>query len=274
MDARGEDLMRKPREYVDVHMLLSGCEFGMIDMTLGTPTQEVRIRLTTCYDPIPSFIRWMEALLTDVMDCGFGIEEEGPEKYIFTRTQWDGRYLLTVSESDINNTKVYLKDTIHRRQLIGTIYRGLQAFGKSPEYVSDEWAHETLGERIRKLTSKDIPDVCEFLLRQDRATVDLFFHAVFPTLHSRTPSRQDENMKSLEAMLGFARIPGNPVVEESRRQLEEYRESAIVRPEGDREFILSFLDQQCSIHDGTPLDTLRSDVLEQYLASDRDDLPS
>jgi hypothetical protein len=266
--------MKKPREYVDLHMLLSGCELGWIHMTLGTPTQEVRICLSECFDPIPPFIRWMEALLTGVMHCGFYIDEEGTDKYIGARSRGQGCYDLRISDSDRQEKKVFLNDTIHRRQLIETVYRGLQVFGQSPEYVEDEWAFKTLAERIEKLTGKDPASICEFLLRYDRESVELFFHAVFPSLYYRTPSSQDQTMHSLEGMLEFARIPRNPIVEKSRRDLEDNPESAIMRPNDPKEFIMSFLDQQCSIHDGTPLDTLRSDALEQYLASDRDSLSS
>lgn len=262
--------MRKPREYVEMHMLLSDCEAGRIHMILGTPSCEVSIRMSDCFDPIPNFIRWMEALLTDVMHCGFGIEEEGPEKYFFATTQWNGRYQLTISESDSKDAKVYLKDTIHRRQLIETIYRGLQAFGQSPEYVEDEWAYKTVAECIGKLTGKCTPSICDFLLRHDREMQELFFHAVLPTQYFGQIPVQVEALDSLEAMLDFARIPGNPVVEESRKRLEELRASTIARPKSDREFVMSFLNLRCNGRDGTPLDTLRSDVIEHYLASDRD----
>jgi len=260
----------KPKPYEPVSMRLHGCDVGWIYMVLSTPTSKVNIRLSTCFDPIPNFICWMEALQTDVMHCGFGIEEEGPEKYFFARTHWNGRYQLTISEGDFEGAEEYLKVVVHRRQMIETIYRGFQDFGASPDYIPRMWGIQTLGECIAEQTGATLKGVVDFLEQLDDDSLYRFFHAVLPTMYCGIPE-EVKCLPGLPEMLAFALLPGNPLVAES---INHYAKGwkMTLPVERRREDIVECLNAQASPYDGTPLDTLRSEVLEQYLASDRDPL--
>lgn len=237
-------------------------------MTLAAGDFTVPIRLTTVYNPIPNFIHWMEALITDVMHCGFGIEEEGPDKYIFARTHWNGRYQLTISEGDFAEAEEYLKAVVHRRQLIETVYRGFQSFGKSPDYVPRQWGLQTLGERLADKTGTTVDGVVDFLENLDDGSLHKFLHVVLPGSFSGLPE-EVERMDSLKEMLSFALLPEN-LVDADALRVYPIGWKITRSIQGRRDEILNWLDLQESPYDGTPLDTLRSDALEQYLASDRD----
>ena len=251
-------------------MQLYDCEAGWIHMTLSTLTTSVSMRLSECFDPIPNFIYWMEALLTEVMCCGFVIDEEGTEKYFSARTRWKGRYLLTVTDGEFEGAEELLKAVVHRRQLIETIYRGFQHFGKSADYVAREWELKTLGERIALQTGTTLDQMADFLEKLDEDSLYRFFHAVLPATHSVMP-QEVERFSELKQLLAFAQLPNNSVVAESILNCPEAWK--LTRPvEFRRSEILEFLNVQASMFGGTPLDSLHSEVLERYLASDRDPL--
>jgi hypothetical protein len=181
-------------------------------MTIATPSCEVTMAFYEYAAPVPNFISWMEALLTDVMHCGFWIEGENHDKYVFARTRWNGRYNLTVSEGDFAGAEEYMKIVVHRRQLIEAVYREFQAFGKSPDYAAEQWALHTLGERLATQIGMSVEDIIDFLKNLDEDSIHKFFHAVLPSNYSGIPS-QVKIMRGLQEMVDFAlflKIPSLP----------------------------------------------------------------
>jgi len=258
----------KPIPYEVVSVRMHDCKAGSMHMTIATQSGEVTMAFYEYAAPIPNFISWMEALLTDVMHCGFWIEGENHDKYVFARTHWKGRYNLTVSEGDFAGAEEYMKVVVHRRQLIEAIYRGFQAFGKSPDYAAEQWALHTLGERLATQTGTSLEGVIDFLKNLNEDSLYRFFHAVLPTTYYGIPE-EVKCMPGLREMLAFALLPENPLVSESISHCAKGWKMTLP-VEHRRKDIVECLNAQASPYEGTPLDSLRSEVLEQYLASDQD----
>jgi hypothetical protein len=279
--------MRLRTCYIDSTSLV-----GSICMTLSVPGAAVNISLCDSADPVPNIIRWMEALITDVMECGFRIEEEGPEKYFTACNRWNGRLFLSISEA-YRDSIPYIDAVVHRRQLIETIYRGFQAFGKSADYIAGQWARETLGDFLCRQTGSNRDGVVAFLRGLDTRSRELFYLAVAYPSGGSEPPPELEHLHSLHEMLEFALQPDNPLVAESLIEVERNRREALqinadtlqsldglenshcVIKGTLAEWIenLQWLDSSDSPHWGIPLDILRSEALEAYLASDRDRIP-
>lgn len=250
-------------------MELGNCQSGWIGMTLTCGDQKVKISLTHAFDPIPDFIKWMEELISDKSVCEFLIEEEGPAKNIVALNPGGGAVYLIITEPNREPIE-YLRKTIGRRQLIETIYRGFQEFGKSPRYLPMDWELETLGQWLERQTGCSHSAILDFLETLDNRSVIRLLHALVPATHGASISDEVVEMKSLQEMLSYALIPDNPKVKESFADSPRYWIFTKVKDERRME-LAEFLDSQVSTFLGTSLRTLRSEELEAYLASDREE---
>src|SRR5438874_185411 len=67
-----------PEPVDKVSLQFNGCDAGWIHFTVTTGHQSAGVRASWVYDPFPDLVRWMHAILTDVQECSFTIEEERP----------------------------------------------------------------------------------------------------------------------------------------------------------------------------------------------------
>ena len=74
------------------------CRDGWLHMEVSTENQSVTIQMSEVFDPIPDLIKWMEAILTDVMECSFELDEEGTDKRFVSRRGWNER--ARISQAD------------------------------------------------------------------------------------------------------------------------------------------------------------------------------
>ncbi len=261
--------MKMNEKYDPVNIELLRCEAGWLDVQLQVGSQICNVNFSHCFDPIPDFIAWMEALTTDVMRCGFEIDEEGSGKDLDAVRGWYGRYFLTIKKSYADIPEVFISARVHRRQLIEAIYRGLQNFSRLEKYNPKEWAFESCGEFLAKLTGSNQEEILFFLLPLSKPELTCFFRTVLPS-HLSCFSEEVSKFNSLPRILEFALQPDNEIVKESAKKYPEGWSFAKMNEDNRKEELIESLQEQANSWEGTPLHTLRSEILETYLASDRD----
>lgn len=257
----------KPYELVNFELL--SCKSGDMETLLTVGDEQVTILFVSYCNPIPNFIAWMEALTTDVMRCGFEIDEEATDKDINAVLNWYGRYFLTIKESYSDKPQVFISTRIHRRQLIEAIYRGFQNFSRLEKYDPKEWAFESCGEQLAKMTGERLDDIRKFLMGLTYDQFEKFTEAVLPDNHCCF-AEEVEHMASLREILDFALMPNNISTDLSKYPAQNILRIQSVDEKHREEMVGYFLNAQVSSWDGTPLHTLHSEILETYLASDRD----
>ncbi|MCP3942422.1 MAG: hypothetical protein GY710_13170, partial [Desulfobacteraceae bacterium] len=101
--------------YEDVKVRFYGCKYGYIKFDLTVGSQAVTVRMTDCWDPVPDLFRWMEAILTNVMECSFFIDEEQTDKGFVAKRMGQERVLLIVNDRE---DKIFIESVVHRKQMV------------------------------------------------------------------------------------------------------------------------------------------------------------
>jgi len=252
----------------NISLRFRDCEAGWIHLTIAAGAQEVQVRASHVFDPFPDLIRWMEAMLTDIQACSFVIDEEGDEKELVARRQWDGKLLFTVRDP-VPEGEEFFRAVVLRRQLIASIYNTLHEFARSPGCRSHEWEIETLSERLGcLLPGSNERRGIEHLIRLGR---DELGKALFDAAPSYIVNFSDASDKGeeLRQFAEFALDPDNPQTVEGMvetpdawRIPEEYDSWS---PEKRSEFLLDVLRERVSPYGGCKLGELISPRIERYL---------
>jgi len=93
------------------------------------------VNIPMCPDPIPDLIKWLEAILTDVMEDSFIIEGEDPDWELKFVNQGNDQIMLLISPADCGEQHVQLRAIANKRQVIDAFYVGLKDFANSNCYT-------------------------------------------------------------------------------------------------------------------------------------------
>lgn len=249
-------------------MELRDCKYGWICMNLVCGHRRLRFEMSHVFDPVPCFMKWMEQLVSDQEVCEFKTNEEGPEKQFLGINLSNG--LIEFVVKDLNNKPTeFWRSTLRRRQLIETIYRGFQQYGKSPDYDPREWEIQTLGEWLEERTGRKQSEILDFLTALDNGTVALFCHAIAPSHYCYNINDDLMVMSSLEEILSYAITPDQEIVRKSQADSPTDWINDQAAPDR-RGALAEFMNTQVSSNCGTSLRILCSETLDAYLSSDRD----
>jgi hypothetical protein len=168
----------KIRMYGDVTTTTELNEDGSLDRPIDHKKDSVEfsVTMTSVFCPFGDFLRFLEAIATEVQNCGFGWDAEGPDfEMQWTRRGFDGTGFLTVSLT--GNEPFSYRMMLDTKQTVKALYGAFRSFVESQEYdplryeelqfgtafalvISDASTLE-LAEKLAALSAEDAEHVIE-----------------------------------------------------------------------------------------------------------------
>ncbi|MCG7971861.1 MAG: hypothetical protein JBO36_14495 [Candidatus Thiodiazotropha taylori] len=240
-------------------------------MEISGTGQSVKIRMSDVYDPIPSLINWMEAILTDVEMCAFSIDEEGTEKGIRAVNRWNDTVYITIDDN--YGGHAYLKVLANRRQLIDALYNGLKNFAHSGDYHPQDWECETLEDRLVNISGKDTEEILDDLALLNSADLmDIFFSAA-PNYWLTWPALGDDETAQYKKSIAFALDREN---KDHQLGMKKTPIEWTIDQDFDswtqpwrKKYLRDYICSNVGDHDGSKLKDIYSISIEKYLNKDQ-----
>lgn len=251
-----------------VTLQFEDCEAGWIRFAVIVGEQRVEISASEVFDPFPDLLRWMHAILTDVEECSFTIDEEGVEKQFVARRRCPNNLQFLIRDPAVESEE-QMRAIVGRRQLIEAFYKSVQQFARSTAYRKDEWEPETLGDRLQRiLPTWNEGQIIEHLIAMDRHELAKALFDAAPSYMLRFPGAADEAEEWRRA-IDYMVAPDNP---ETSAGL--YREPVEWKIPDDYDdwvassrssLVLHLLGQRVSGYAGCKLQEWESASIERYL---------
>ncbi|MCP4022772.1 MAG: hypothetical protein GY729_13085 [Desulfobacteraceae bacterium] len=265
--------MSLPQEsYEKVNVRYCDCNSGWIHMDLSVGDKNIYLRLSETFDPIPDLINWMEAILTDVMECAFEIDEEGNKVKFISERRWNERLLLTIDSGDV---RIFIRTVVHRRQMLSAFYSGLKNFADSEGYIPEQWARVTLEEKIKSIISQDFNSILDELVQMSSDKLKKFLFVVDPAYHLEWEGINDSSWKILKLYdltmdpdnkdheKGMVSLPSEWVIDEDYDSWSD---------EEKKDYIADYLKHPIdACYSGGDLKKIRSKEIEAYLSENQTD---
>lgn len=120
-------------------------DLGLLEFKIEAGHQTFESRFSSVWDPLPNFLRWLEALAIGVQQSSFSYDPEGTN-ITFDIHWWskDSDVLSIAEEESIYDSseyerEVYIFCKVNRKQLIGELYWGMRKFTTSEEFKKNKW---------------------------------------------------------------------------------------------------------------------------------------
>ena len=128
---------------IGIHFEDDGFGWVILRITLGE--QVIQIDLSHAYDPFPSLLEWLQAILVSDLPIGFEIDEEGTEKWLIAHVFDTGRLLFAVL--DKWDRTEFGAAVVDRDALLAAFHKELNDFLRDPgRFNTDDWeATDILG---------------------------------------------------------------------------------------------------------------------------------
>ncbi len=216
------------------------CQYGWIHFTISVGAQSVNIRASEVFDPFPSLIRWLKAILTGVDECRSEFNEEGNIKTFIAHRRWDETLWFRISDS-APESHLLLEAVVNRHQLIEALYRGIQKFALSDGYKRDHWDFISVSDKLKTLA----PNL----------TLDAIIQSLAKLNQQELIAQFNEADQRYVEIRGTDSIADWPVPAEYNSWPAEQRE----------EFLWQSANEHINSWDGTNLRELKSRTIESYL---------
>ena len=128
---------------VGIHFEVDDFGWVILRMTLGE--QDIEVDFSHVYDPFPSLLEWLQAILVGDLPIGFEIDEEGTERLLIAHAFDNGRLLFAVL--DKWDRTEFGAAIVDREALLAAFHKELNDFLRDPgRFNTDDWeATDILG---------------------------------------------------------------------------------------------------------------------------------
>ena len=251
-----------------VRIRFNDCKDGWIRFAITVGKQATTLSASNLYDPFLDMIRWLERVAAGRHRSSFTMDMEGVKAQVVAVDKANDHMLFEIQDPD-RDTPPPIRAIVDRRQLVHAIYSAFTRFASSKQYMEEEWAPMTLGDRLeRVLPSLSPKQILATAARLDRNTLcKVFFNAA--------PSYQIsfEGQKSLED--GFRRWLKHvlhPDDKDAGKGLIETPEEWELPDDFDswpvtrrKNYLRELFQERVNTWDGHKLNELSSRVIEDYL---------
>ncbi len=259
----------KPEAYSTVHFHFSNCEAGWITMKVLAEGVTTHISLTQVFDPFQNMLYWIEALLSNVQECAFEIDEERTSKRFEAIRRRQNRFLFRIRDCA---GEVLIQVVAHRYHFIKSLYREVQTFAKSADYKPKEWENESLGDRlITWMKLRSFEAVLDDLLPLRASEIQKLFFSVAPGYNLTVPTASDDDEQ-------FAILVDHlldPSKEKNGKEIVETPSEWLLddnydgwSANGKREYLDKYCQENSvSGYTAMPLSRFRTQQIENYLST-------
>lgn len=176
-----------------------------INFIITVGNQSFKDRFSEVYGPLINYKKWLESISIGAQQTSFNYDNEGNEiKFDFEQVTYE-KCVLSITEY-YNPKRVFLKESIDRKQLVSELYNSLFNFYFSTAFDSKEWETENMKTKIRAFLKVNDNYIEDIMLNLSRAQMLNLLYFSDPVHTSKTDNSKDNIESNLQKTLDSLRF--------------------------------------------------------------------